>query len=140
VHNDIEMILIDKDADIPDGYEVGTGKKYSSYNIKDREAYHKMRSELTSGENNGMFGKGYKVSGGNNGKADKIYTYKGIDYLCRLDLFNRLIEEWYKLSKTALRSFCFGEEGTKLKSKYPELSGAILVRSKSDEDKINKDS
>ena len=117
VNNGTSCKYIDKDEPLPDGYVYGQCK-HKTYNIKDREIYCKQKSEITKGEKNPMYNKGYKLSGGNNGKAIYVYTYLGIDYQCRDDLIKVLQIDYPDISESTIRRIMKGNYSIRTSSKY----------------------
>lgn len=84
-----------------------------------------------------IYGKGYKIAGGKNGKATHVYTYKGVDYQCRKDLHKALLAEGYTFGINTLRNMVLNPNSIRLNKKYGELIHAISMRLKSDEDKVD---
>lgn len=97
---------VENEQQIPEGFYKGLTK--SKYEIGDRDKFSKMRSEQTKGSNNPMFGKGYKLSGGNNGHATIRYTYKGITFESRKDLLPVLQKDDQKIASSTIRKLING--------------------------------
>ncbi len=72
-----------------------------------------LSSLYTSGKNNGMYGKGYLISGGNNGHANIRYFFKGQVFESRKELIEYLHNNGYKITSSALRRVIRGI-GTKI--------------------------
>ena len=123
---------IKKDEPIPEGFTKGQ-KKRTHYNIKDYEAYTQQKRELTTGENNPMYGNGEKVSGGKNGHAIYIYTYKGIDYDCRDALMHVLKEEFPTISESTIRRIMANNYTARISKKYQPVIDELTWRLKKDE-------
>lgn len=128
---------INKEDQLPEGFSYGQGK-HKSYNIKDLNYIHELRSKQNSGENNPMYGKGYKLSGGNNGKAIYIYTYKNIDYQCRDDLVKELVKEFPDITGPIIRSIMLDKCSKKTIVKYKYVINNLSWRLKKDENKVDK--
>lgn len=95
--------FIEKDTELPEGYWFGVTAK-SKRHIKDPIAYRQQKSILSSGENNGMYGCGYKISGGNNGHATKNYYFEGKKYDCRKNLIDELNTRGFAIGNSAFRA------------------------------------
>lgn len=135
INNGVKCIYINKNDTIPDGYVLGQGKR-NQYVIKDKEAYSKMLSERFSGNKNPMYGKGYKLAGGNNGHAIYIYTFENIDYQCRDDLMKVLKEKYPDISESTIRRIMRNNYTEKISSKFQYVIDNLSWRLKS-ENKIN---
>ena len=106
ITNGIVNKYVDKNVELPKGFYYGMTK--TKYEIKDRESLSSKRQKATSGKNNPMFGKGYKLTGGNNGHATIRYHYKGIAYECRNDLLPVLQSIDTRISKSTIRRLING--------------------------------
>ena len=95
--------FIEKDAELPKGYWFGITVK-GKRRIKDPVAYSQQKSILSSGENNGMYGCGYKISGGNNGHATKNYYFEGKVYDCRKSLIEELNGRGFAVGNSTFRA------------------------------------
>lgn len=134
----IDVKYIDPKSEIPEGWYLGNCHTKGKHDMSHyTEEMREHRRELSRGSNNTMYGKGYKIAGGKNGKATHIYTYKGVDYQCRKDLHKALLAEGYTFGINTLRSIVLNPNSIRLNKKYGELIHAISMRLKSDEDKIN---
>lgn len=127
---------IDKDAPLPEGFTYGQGKR-KSYIIKNHEEFCRKCSERSRGEKNGNYGHGEKIRGGNNGKAIYIYTYLGVDYLCRDDLMKVLQVDYPDISESTIRRIMRGQYTVRTTSKYQYVIDNLTWRLKKDEN--NKD-
>lgn len=125
---------IDKDAPLPEGFTYGQGKR-KSYNIKNHEEFCRKCSERSRGEKNGNYGHGEKIRGGNNGKAIYIYTYLGVDYLCRDDLMKVLQVDYPNISEGTIRRIMSGQYTVRTTSKYQYVIDNLTWRLKKDENK-----
>lgn len=117
ITNGRENKYINKEDVLPEGFHYGMTK--SSYTIKDKDKVSKIRSKSSSGKNNGMYGKGYKLSGGNNGHATIRYYYRDTAYECKNDLLKVLQEIDYKISKSTIRKLINGS--TRVLREHPVL-------------------
>lgn len=81
------------------------GKKHKVHIIHNKVEYSKQKSLQCSGSGNPMYKKGYKISGGKNGRAIRIYQYKENIFYCRKELaeFLQLID--CKISKSTISKF-----------------------------------
>ena len=89
ITNGTEIRYIQKDEIIPDNWYTGnckTSRKHDMSKYYSNNELRKLKSLSLSGVNNPMFGKGYKLSGGKNGKATKDYWYNNIYFDCRKSL------------------------------------------------------
>lgn len=74
ITNNHITIFVDKNEPLPQGFEYGncyTRGHHDMSNYYSNEEMQKHRSDITSGKNNGMYGKGYKVSEERNGRYGK---------------------------------------------------------------------
>ena len=76
------------------------------------------RKEISSGENNNMYEKGYKISGGLNGKAVKRYFLDDKVFECRKDLITYIEENYYHISPLTIRAIEEKSYGDRIKIKY----------------------
>ena len=91
------------------------------------------------GEDNPMYGKGYKISGGNNDNAKYIYTYKNVDYQCRDDLMKELKKEFPDISKSTIRKIMKGDYTERISLKFQYVIDNLTWRLKDKyENKINQ--
>ena len=89
---------------IPDGFKVGiTHKK----DLKPTSFSIKKRAGL-SGQKNGMYNNGQKVSGGKNGHATMFYFFENKTYDCRKNLIAELIKYDSKISTSTIRKLING--------------------------------
>ena len=132
-------IYLKNGDNIPDGYFLG-GSKH-----KDNSKYYSMWtderrkewSKKTSGENNPMYGKGYKLSGGKNGKAIYNYYFDGKEFLCRKDLIDYLKQNVdQNISENAIRSIVNNTYGKRIEKKFKYIIENLSWRLKN-EDKIS---
>lgn len=127
---------IEKDQQIPDGFRLGQTHK-KKYSIKNMQLYRDQKRKQTSGKNNPMYGHGERISGGKNGKAVYIYTYRGIDYQCRDDLMVTLKGEFPEISESAIRRIMRGSYTKRISNKYQTVIDNLTWRLKKDENKVN---
>ena len=135
INNGKECHYINKNDILPEGYTYGQGK-HKSYRIKDREKFIKMRRDLSIGEKNPMYGKGYKLSGGKNGHNKYIYTFEGKDYECRKYLIEELNSRGIDISNSAFRRIESGNYTKRISDKYQYVIDNLSWRPK-DENKKN---
>ena len=131
INNGEECFYINKDEELPNGYSYGQGH-HKKYEIKDKEKYSKIRRDLTKGNNNPMYQKGYKISGGKNGHAIYIYTYKNIDYECRDELMIELKKEYPLISESTIRRIMSGKYTSRIYKKYQEVINNLSWRLKNE--------
>lgn len=108
------------------------GKKQKSHTIHNKELYSKQKSKQCTGKGNPMYGKGYKVSGGNNGKATKLYFYDNLTFDYRLGLIDYLKTIDNKICVSTIRKFESGS--TRVVREHPILNN--LTWRYKDEDKV----
>lgn len=121
---------IQKDSELPEGFVYGnltSGKHpkhtvHKKHVIKDPEAFKRQKSDQMSGEKNNMYGKGYKISGGKNGRAVRDYWFEDKYFDCRKSLLDYLVENVDKtLKMSSIRIYERGN-GDKLIKMHPCLS------------------
>ena len=93
------------------------------------------RKQISSGKNNNMYGKGYKVSGGLNGKATKRYFIDSKVFECRKDLITYISLTYYHISPLTLRAIEAKSYGNRIKRKY-----SYIIENLKWEDKNNENS
>lgn len=120
---------------IPDGWSRGIGKTkphdmshyYNDSNVEKRKA----NSASKSGEHNSMYGNGYRVSGGKNGKATIDYYFDGMHFECRKHLLEYLKENVDNtISESCIRSIVNGTYGVRIKNKYSSIIEKLSWESK----------
>ena len=129
----ISIKYIDKNDNLPLGWRYGNCKtscKHDMSNYYSNEEMRQRRKEISLGSNNNMFGKGHKVSGGNNGHAIYIYTYKNIDYQTRDDLIKELKKEFPSISESAIRKIQHNNYGKTIINKYKDVIDNLTWRLK----------
>lgn len=129
---------IDKDVPLPEGFEYGSikGRHYNMDWYYSNPDEIKKRKERASGENNPMYGKGYLISGGKNGKATKYYVYDDIRFECRKDLVKYLNSNGYDISVAAIRNIENNTYSIRTINKYGEIIDKLKWGLK-DENKVN---
>ena len=80
-----------------------------------------LSSLYTSGENNGMYGKGYLISGGNNGHANVRYFFKDQVFESRKELLEYLHSHGYNITSSAIRRVIRGIGTRIVYDKYREV-------------------
>ena len=116
--------FIEKDDILPDGFRYGNCKTAGKHNMSKYYSSQDMqlRNKLSkAGANNNMFGKGYKVSGGNNGKAVIRYFYKGQTFECRKELLEYLSSQGINVSANAIRNIINRTYGIRIKNKFEDV-------------------
>lgn len=73
------------------------------------------------GANNGMFGRGEKISGGNNGHASVRYFYEGQIFECRKDLLVYLTNQGYNITSSAIRKVIHNTGTSRVYNMYKEI-------------------
>lgn len=89
---------VSNDSDLPEGWHRGNNTvghhpkhtKHRPHKIQNIDLYRRQKSEQCSGENNPMYGKGYLIKGGKNGRADRYYIYNNIRFESRVELIQYL--------------------------------------------------
>lgn len=126
-----ELRYIAKNDKIPDGWYAGNCKTAGSHDMSNyTEQMRERRKELSRGENNNMYNKGYKIAGGKNGKAIYIYTFNGIDYQCRDDLMIILKQIHLDISESAIRRIMKGTYTKRISNKYQDIIDNLTWRLK----------
>lgn len=128
ITNGIDCRYIEKDASVPDGWHYGTSSvghhpKHTTHKkhvLKDREAFRKQKSDLSSGSRNGMYGKGYKLAGGKNGKAKTRYFFEDKVFECRKELAEYIVSAGIntRVTEATLRAIESGKYGQLFKNRY----------------------
>lgn len=80
-----------------------------------------LSSLYTSGKNNGMYGKGYLISGGNNGHANVRYFFKDQVFESRKELLEYLHSHGYNITSSAIRRVIRGIGTRIVYDKYREV-------------------
>ena len=124
ITNGIELKFIDNNESLPEGFYFGNCKTSGSHDMSkyknDIEA-QKRNSIAKSGKNNSMYGKGYKLAGGNNGKAIYNYYYKGLKFDCRLYLIQYLKSIGIDISENAVRNIQNNTYGIRIAKKFKDV-------------------
>lgn len=84
ISNGEEVRFIGKEEFLPEGFTYGNCKTRGSHDMSNYYANEEMqrhRHEITSGSNNPMFGKGYKVAGEKNGRYGKPVSQQTRDLI-----------------------------------------------------------
>lgn len=98
------------------------GKKHKHHIIHDKEAYSLQKSIQCIGTGNPMYGKGYLVSGGKNGRATRNFYYKGKKFDCMKSLLEFLNSIGLHITKSGMMTWLKGEATDRLYRMY----GAII--------------
>lgn len=124
----IDCHYIEKDASVPDGWHYGTSSvghhpKHTTHKkhvLKDREAFRKQKSAQNSGSGNNMYGKGYKIAGGKNGKAKTRYFFEDKVFECRKELADYIVSAGIntRVTEATLRAIESGKYGQLFKTRY----------------------
>lgn len=128
ITDSIDCHYIEKDASVPDGWHYGTSSvghhpkhtMHKKHMLKDREAFRKQKSDLSSGSRNGMYGKGYKLAGGKNGKAKTRYFFEDKVFECRKELAEYIVSAGIntRVTEATLRAIESGKYGQLFKNRY----------------------
>lgn len=132
-------IFLAEDEEVPQGFESGncnTAGKHDMSNYYTRDDLRQHRKEISSGENNNMYGKGYKVSGGKNGHATMWYKFNGAYFDCRNDLIYYLNSCGYDIKASHIRKLINNNLSDRLTNKYKNIIDQLTWGLK-DENKIN---
>lgn len=144
----ITRYIEEKDV-LPEGFWYGNHTKdrykpaYAASWTDERRREHSIK---TSGMNNPMFGKGYKILGEKNGRYGKpmseegkeksrkkrakyIFTYEGVDYYGEPSIIKHLSSIGFVMSSSGLNSLLDNPTG-RMGTKYPELVEKITRRLK----------
>ena len=141
ITNGVENKYIDiNTTSIPDGFIPGMTKKedVSKYIESWDEDRRKKQSIQNTGSGNPMYGKGYKLKGGNNGKAIYIYTFENKDYYCRDDLIIELKKQFSTISESTIRRIMSGNYTSRISNKYQYVIDNLSWRLKSEDKKYKK--
>lgn len=142
ITNGQEIRYIHKDSAVPDNWSIGNCKTAKKHNMSNYYLNNEARinnSLSKSGKNNSMYGKGYLISGGKNGKAIKFYIFNDIRFECRKELVKYLNSIGYDVSVSTIRTIENNECGICIKRKYGYIISGLTWGFK-DEDKVNKKS
>lgn len=106
ITNGTDIRFVDKTLEIPFGWYRGNCKTAGKHDMSHyTEEMRQHRRDISMGKNNNMYGKGYKVAGGKNGRATKWYRFKDIVFNCRKDLFQYLKNQKIKdINENAIRN------------------------------------
>lgn len=126
ITNGTECRYITRDDVIPDGWFYGTNSVghhpkhtvHKKHVIKNIEAFKKQKSDQCSGTGNNMYGKGYKIAGGNNGRAKTRYFFQGAVFECRKELVEYIIKIGLKATDSVIRTIESGQYGDIFKHRY----------------------
>jgi hypothetical protein len=119
ISKDGVMKFISLDDPLPEGWYYGNCKTAGKHDMSNfTEEMREVRRQNATGKNNSMYGKGYLLSGGKNGKA--IYEYKFLNktYDCRIELVNDLNRMGIPISDSTIRQIQKNEYGTCIKNKF----------------------
>lgn len=134
--------FIQKEEKLPDGFKYGninTAGKHDMSNYYSNLDMQRIKKGHSKGSSNPMYGKGYKLAGGNNGKAIYRYHYKDLTFECRKELCEYLKTVFTDISENAIREIQNGTYGVRIKKKFPEIIENLSWELKSRyEDKINQ--
>lgn len=128
ITNGDEIKFVDKNITMPDGWFFGNckaSKKRDMSRYYSNDELRKLKSLSLSGDKNPMFGKGYKLSGGKNGKATKDYWYNDLYFDCRKSLVQYLKTIDNKISLSLIRSIENNSFGARTIKKYSWLIEAL---------------
>lgn len=125
---------VPKDYEIPIGWYRGNNSvghhpkhtKHKQHVIRDIDAYRKQKSEQCSGKGNPMYGKGYLVSGGKNGRANKFYIYNDIRFESRIELVSYLNSLDEMIEARHIREWENGEVRPKIVKLYSHILNNLV--------------
>ena len=128
ITNGIDCHYIETDASVPNGRHYGTSSvghhpKHTTHKkhvLKDREAFRKQKSAQNSGSGNNMYGKGYKIAGGKNGKAKTRYFFEDKVFECRKEIADYIVSAGIntRVTEATLRAIESGKYGQLFKNRY----------------------
>ena len=105
ITNDTDIKFVDPNTPLPEGWRLGNCKTSGKHNICNYTPEMKeRRRKMSLGRNNNMWGKGYKVSGGNNGTATVRYFYENSVFECRKELICYLADRGHKIPESVIRA------------------------------------
>lgn len=106
------------------GRQLGPRKNKKPPKLRPKESQidkHTRLSKQTSGINNPMYKKGYRISGGKNGHAIYNYIFENIVYDCRDALMKRLKSIYTTISESTIRCLMKNPTSKRILKKYPLL-------------------
>lgn len=134
ITNGIDIKFVDPNTPIQDGWRLGNCKTAGKHNMSCYTSeMREHRRELSRGSGNNMWGQGYKVSGGNNGKAKVRYFYENKMFECRKDLLHYLTDTGYKIPVSVIRAAVQGQLTPLHQRRYGTILSKLKWRNK-DED------
>lgn len=126
---------IDKEASLPDGFTYGncfTKNKHNMSRYYASDEAQKNNSASKSGNKNSMFGNGYRVSGGKNGKATITYYYRDLMFDCRKELISYLDSVGKHIPKSAIRGAINNQISDSVRMKYADVLNNLTWRLKNE--------
>ena len=136
INNGVDIKYIDKNDTIPEGWVKGNCKTAKTHNMSNYYANKNLinrRKEISSGKNNNMYGKGYKISGGLNGKATKRYFIDDKVFECRKDLITYISLTYYHISPITIKAIEDKSYGKRIKNKYSYIIENLRWEDKNNE-------
>lgn len=121
-----ECRYIRKDELLPEGWKYGNNTNghhpkhtvHRKHVLKDPESFKQQKRDQCSGSGNNMYGKGYKIAGGKNGKARTRYFFKDNVFECRKELVEYLCSQGLSITTAAIRTIESGQYGELFKRRY----------------------
>jgi len=116
-----EIRFVSVDDTLQEGWEYGnckTAGKHDMSNYYSSKEQQLRNSIAKSGSNNSMYNNGYRVAGGNNGKATIRYFFKDKIFECRIDLVNYLNSIGIPISHNAICNIINKTFGKRTEKKF----------------------
>ena len=137
ITNGIDVRFIKKDDTIPEHWYRGNCKTAGKHNMSNFTSdMRKARSDRVKGKLNPMYGSGYKISKGKNGRSIYNYYIDGKAFDCRIDLLDYLKIEFPDISDSTIRKIVNGNFGIRTVNKYQYVIDNLYWELKKDENKI----
>lgn len=119
ITNGSDLKFIPKDEILPTGWKYGNCKTSGKHNMSNyTESMREYRCLISKGSKNPMYGKGYKISGGNNGHTIYNYIFENVIYDCRKSLIKDLNLKGFNISESTIRNIQNHTYGQHIKNKY----------------------
>lgn len=129
ITNGRECRYIRSGEPLPDGWRYGNNSKghhpkhtvHRKHVLRDPEAFKQQKRNQCSGSGNNMYGKGYKIAGGRNGKARTRYFFKDKVFECRKELVEYLCDQGLNITTAVIRTIESGQYGKLFKHRYQNI-------------------
>ena len=102
----------------------------TSNNVKEMQRRRELGIQGNFGSKNGMYKNGYKVSGGRNGHANMLYTYKDKTFDCRKDLVAYLKQIDPRITCSVILRLTKGRSTLRAYNKYKDIFDNLSWRYK----------